>query len=219
MKLADPHLTAWAIPRIRAAADSDVSAIVPTAAGVVAVERVGMPSFIAVLLDMQRVAGVDVDSAVSAVPGLKFVSNIPRNSVIDGSAWTHAAARQVGLGRMGDLMRALREPDVAAYQNPEIRFIERGLRQHSAVADFRRLDDVRYEILRSGMPTLLVAMLNNYEVTADVVRSAWDKYGPFEVAVATNPNARETTSAAVAASALNVGVLRWGQLLGRLNSP
>jgi hypothetical protein len=183
------------------------------------IERTIDPTFVSAIFGQSKITGSDVAFAIQQAPDAAFVANVPGASIIDGSAWECAKSNAVGLGRLGDLMRAIRHPDVRGYIHPETRFVERGLVQHSAVSHFRRLDDVRYEVQRHGMPSLVVAMVNDYEVTADVIRSTWERYGPFSILVATNPNSRETGSSMQVASGLNVGVLKWGPFLGRLSSP
>ena len=67
------------------------------------------------------------------------------------------------------------------------------------------------------MPDLKVAMLNEYELTADHLRIARDRYGQFSVAVITNPNGEATSSAKETAQTMGVQILKWGSFFGRLN--
>ena len=67
------------------------------------------------------------------------------------------------------------------------------------------------------MPDLTVVMLNEYELTADHLRNARDRYGQFSIAVITNPNGRATSSAEETAQTMGVEILKWGPFFGRLN--
>ena len=53
-------------------------------------------------------------------------------------------------------MRAVRAVDVSAYKSQEVTFLERGLHQHSRVADFERVHDRLYSISRDGLPSVTV---------------------------------------------------------------
>jgi hypothetical protein len=107
--------------------------------------------------------------------------------------------------------------DVRAFQPRETEFVERGLRQHDRISSFDRVYDRLYRISRNGLPDLTVAMLDEYELTADHLRTARDRYGQFSVAVITNPNGRATGSAEEAAQTMGVEILKWGPFFGRLN--
>jgi hypothetical protein len=96
-------------------------------------------------------------------------------------------------------------------------FVERGLCQHDRVLSFDRIFDRLYQIRRKGLPEITVAMLNEYELTADHLRTARDRYGQFSVAVITNPNGQATSSAEEAAETLGVEILKWRPFFGRLN--
>ena len=91
------------------------------------------------------------------------------------------------------------------------------MRQHGHISSFERVHDRLYRISRNGLPDLTVAMLNEYELTADHLRTARDRYGQFSVAVITNPNGRGTDSAAEAAQTMGVKILKWAPFLGRLS--
>ena len=60
-------------------------------------------------------------------------------------------------------------------------------------------------------------MLNEYELTADHIRTARDRYGSFDVVVNTNPNGSVTSAAAEAAKSMGVEILKWGPFFGRIN--
>lgn len=62
-----------------------------------------------------------------------------------------------------------------------------------------------------------MAMPEEYELTADALRTARDRYGNFFLAVVTNPNGRTTRSAEEAAENMEVQILKWGPFFGHLN--
>lgn len=165
------------------------------------------------LFDVETLRNVVTD--LSAVD---FVVNVTSDHYITGEAIKLASVYHTPIGGMGDLFRALREPDVSSYVNPEIRFIERALRQHNRVTGFERLWDRKYRIDRFRLPSVDVVFLNDYELTADHIRKAWDRYGPFSMVVKTNPNGEATTIAQQVADELGCKIYdKWRDFLGALN--
>jgi hypothetical protein len=150
-------------------------------------------------------------------PAVSFIVNVPKESYVAGSALRLSTTHGIPIGGLGDLMRALSLADVSEYLNKEFGFIERGLSQHSRISGFDRLDDRSYLVKRYGLEDVHVVFLNEYELTADHVRTARERYGAFKMVVITNPNGRATSSAASAASSINCRIYKWGEFLGALN--
>ena len=136
-----------------------------------------------------------------------------------GEAIHAATSRRVAFGGVRDLMSAVSDEDVRSYIRSEYEFVERGLRQHNHVSGFEREADRLYLVHRHVHPSLRFVMLNEYELTADHVRTARDRYGAFKAILLNNPNGSPTTAAREAAKAIGAGIFMWGQFLGRLKSP
>ena len=64
-----------------------------------------------------------------------------------------------------------------------------------------------------------MALVYEYELTAEHVRATREKYGEFSVIVKTNPNGNITSRAQEVGKELDVGLLTWGEFLARLNRP
>ena len=62
-----------------------------------------------------------------------------------------------------------------------------------------------------------VVLLNEYELAADHVRTARDRYGAFKDILITNPNGKATSSALEAAEFIGAHIYTWREFLGRLN--
>ena len=73
--------------------------------------------------------------------------------------------------------------------------MERGLRQHTRVRILERVHDRKYIIGRYGLDDVVVVLANEYELTADHIRTARDRYGPFTDILITNSNGDPTSSA------------------------
>ncbi len=174
--------------------------------------------FVAGVVSVIRVEA-DTVRAVVSQPDVEIVANVPKESFWTGDALRVASERGIATGSYGDLLRVIGLEDVRSFVPKDITFIERGLRQHDRIAGFERVHDRIYHIRRNGMPELVVAMLTEYELTGDHLRTARDRYGAFDLAVITDPNGRATRTATEVAGRLGAEVLNWAGFYGRLNRP
>lgn len=174
-------------------------------------------TFVAGVVSERCVEVEDIKTLVASGLGVEIIANVPKDSFWTGKALQLAIDNDIATGAYGDLLRVIDCQDVRSFRSKETEFIERGLRQHDRISRFDRVHDRLYRLHRIGLPDLTVVMLNEYEMTADHLRVARDRYGVFSVAVITNPNGRCTGSAEQVAKGLGVQVLNWGEFFGRLN--
>lgn len=184
---------------------------------IVHVTRNEHDSFSVGTIAMERVEVGAVLPLINGEHEIGFIMNVPSESFWTGEAISAAAERYIAFGGLGDLYRAIRLPFVGEYENKEFSFVERGLRQHSRVHAYRRLHDRLYRIERLGRSELTVVLLNEYELTADHVRNARDRYGAFDTILITNPNGGPTSSAVQAAESIGADIHKWAGFFGRLN--
>lgn len=165
------------------------------------------------------VAETDVVALAKNTSRPDFIVNVNKDGFFTGTAIRVAKSANIGLGSYGDLLGALHSTeDPRNYENKETDFIHRALRQHTRVRDWTRLEDRRYRIEREGnLAPVVVVFLNEYDLTAEAVRAAADKYGRFQAIVMTNPNGRVSESAKGIMNSLSIRCLRWGEFLGDLN--
>ena len=102
------------------------------------------------------------------------------------------------------------------YENPEVRFILRGVSQHNKVSSIKRIDSRRYEIERYSRKKDIILALNDYDLSAESVRNGKELYKDFNIILTSNPNARVTSDAYSVAKDINVRIMSFGQLLGYL---
>ena len=172
----------------------------PFIAGIVSTDKVMLKTIAPILVDSLEV---------------EFLANIPKDSFWSGEAIS--ALPGIAFGGLGDLMAAVSIEDVRQYVNSEYRFIEQGLRQHSRVERFVREADRLYLVFRNGLPEIRIIALNEYELTAEHLRTARDRYGNFDAVLVSNPNGEPTVAAKTVADGWNVGIFKWGALFSRLN--
>lgn len=184
---------------------------------VLRISRSKYDSFVAGIISAKRVEADAVRPLVKSKLGVEIIANVPKESYWTGEALRLAQDNSIATGVYGDLLRVINVQDVRAFRPRETEFVERGLRQHDRISSFERVYDRIYCVSRKGLPDLTVAMFNEYELTADHLRTARDRYGEFSLAVITDPNGRATSSAEDAARTMGVEILKWGPFFGRLN--
>lgn len=208
----------WVANRLRDA--EDVTGVDVLAADVVQVSRSEHPPFIAGIVSEMRVESEKIHPLVRGRHAVEIIANVPKGAFWTGGALALAHQHHIATGAFGDLMRVLSLADVRRFVPSETAFIERGLHQHRRIAGFDRVHDRLYRIrLRDDdQSEVMAVMLNEYEMTADHVRFARDRYGPFSIVVKTNPNGQPTRAAITAADQLSAEILTWGEFLAYLNS-
>lgn len=184
---------------------------------VLRVSRSKYDPFVAGIVSTTCVEADVIRTLVKSKLEVEIIANVPKESYWTGGAIRLARDNNIATGAYGDLLRVIDRPEVRAFQPRETEFVERGLHQHDRIASFDRVHDRLYRLSRNGLPDLIVAMLNEYELTSDHLRTARDRYGQFSLAVITNPNGKATSSAEETAQTMSVEILKWGPFLGRLN--
>lgn len=167
-------------------------------------------------MSLQKIAAEDLEQLLGD-ENVDFVLNVPKEPYITQSALEFANEKKFAIGGLGDLMRALRDQNVSTYIHKEVVFVLRGLGQHNRVCNVIRIDNRRYKIYRGSLPSVVVLALNDYDLTADVVRSAIEKFPKFDAIVMTNPNCKCSKKSIDIINSLDKKLLSWGELLSELH--
>jgi hypothetical protein len=185
---------------------------------VLQINRSTLPPFVAATIASSRVEPSSFQAILQTTYPIEIIVNVPRESFWTGQAIALASQNSVAFGGVGDLLSASSLPDVRQYVNKEFAFVERILRQHSKVKELEREHDRKYVVKRVGSADVSVVLLNEYDLAADHVRTARDRYGAFAAILLTNPNARLTASAQYAATSIGATIFDCKQFLGWLNN-
>lgn len=181
------------------------------------VNRSKYPSFIAATIASSQVDSLSITSILETQFTVDFIINVPSEAFWTGEAISLASRKNIAFGGLGDLISACVLPDVRQHVNREFAFVERVFRQHSKITSFKREHDRKYIICRTNSDDLSIVLLNEYDLTADHVRTARDRYGTFSVILLTNPNGNWTESAQHAASSMGSLIFKFKNFLGWLN--
>jgi|HubBroStandDraft_6_1064221.scaffolds.fasta_scaffold65437_4 hypothetical protein len=175
--------------------------------------------FVAAIISVPIVTPEILQPLLSADSKIEIVANVPKESLWTGNAIEAIASQSVAFGGISDLMSAVSRKNIREYIRREYEFVERGLKQHHRVSELKREFDRVYVVLRPGFPPLRFVMLNEYELTADHVRTAKSQYGIFDTVLLNDPNGKPTSSALQVAENMGIEILKWREFLGRLNRP
>lgn len=176
--------------------------------GLVMVERKDKSPAVVGILSANPVTCADLEPLLAGEPRPAMIVNIPTRASWTGEAIDKLEAEEIAFGKMYDLFRGLwRDDNLSAYRNPEFYFVERMIDQHRNVALRERLSDRVYRISRYVGPDLVIALSQDYEVTADVVRTAYADHAPFDVLFKTNPYGRISSQGREAADKLGIRVV------------
>ncbi|MBE7446092.1 MAG: hypothetical protein HS132_12900 [Planctomycetia bacterium] len=146
-----------------------------------------------------------------------FAMNVPKNAVYYKSAIRFAENKSFGIGGLSDLFAALNGNSYRQYLSKETRFVLRGLEQHTKVSSVNRITNRLYEVSRHGLEPIRILALNEYDLTADAVRSGIENHGKCSIILTSNPNCRPSDESIRAADSAGAKVLKWGEMLGALN--
>jgi hypothetical protein len=130
----------------------------------------------------------------------QFIVNVPTLAIWTGAAINMVHEQKAAFGGLGDLIRTSRESYVPSYRYREYRFVEQGLSQHSAVMSLTRLYDRKFIVHRLRHSDLTLVMVDAYQVSADDVRTARDRYGSFDTILKMTSYGGVTTVAREAAA-------------------
>jgi hypothetical protein len=140
--------TRWVAEALRKA--EEVSKVDVLDDQVLRVERTKYAPFIAGIVSKLRVSANDIRPLVESKHGVEIIANVPKEAIWTGGAIQLAQESSIATGVFGDLYRVLGESNVRGFQQREIAFIERGLRQHDRVTGFQREYDKVFRVSRKG---------------------------------------------------------------------
>ena len=166
-------------------------------------------------MSRQLVTGSELDRVYTSTE-IEFIMNLPKAALFQRDALEMSELMGFGLGGLGDLYVAAAEGEFSSYLPKEFRFILRALRQHSSVTKVTRLNNRMLFVERFGGEGQRVLALNEYDLTADAVRSGIEKFGTPDVILTSNPNCRPSSEAVAAADSSGIAVFAIGELMSML---
>ncbi len=147
-----------------------------------------------------------------------FLLNIKSETIYRGEIYSYLDDKKISFGSLSDLYRVISQSENWPYLHRDVKFVLRGLIQHSKVFKVERLDNKRLNIIRkSGLSSVIIVATNDYEVNAESIRKLKDDYNNFDAILASNPSGRITSQAYSVATMLDVPLYNWSELYTELN--
>jgi hypothetical protein len=207
-----PSLENWVIDKIKDHGNVDS---ISFDNGAILIQRVDGEEIQVATFAEEKLLASDIQNIA---PKTDFVLNVPADAYASGEVLSSLNSRKILYGGMGDLKRVLSQKRNWPYTHPDVKFILRGIGQHSMVKNIERIDTRRYKIERRNMPTVVILALDDYDLSIESVRNGKDVYKSFDIILASNPYARVSSSASVLAKSLDIKILSFGDLLRELNN-
>ena len=208
------ELTHWLARRLESLDNVKLaSALEPQ---VLEVERKKYADTVVGVVSAARVTRDTIAGLVEKPHDLEFIVNVPKEGFWTGEALDFAESRGSAAGGVSELYSAMNARSVSAFTPPEYAFFKRIMGQHSNVSGIERFADRKYIVETLDGRNVAVVLLNEYELSADRVRTAREWYWPFNAILATNPNGRPTSEADDAASSMGVRIFKLRQFMGML---
>lgn len=155
-----------------------------------------------------QVGADDVNRVLMADPCVEFIANIPKASIWKGAAIQILEERDIAFGPMKGLMSGIcslsDDWSINQYVHPETHYFQQILTQHQNFQRFVRVTDLVYEVHRKNGEPLLIAGMNEYELSAVAIRTAIASHGHVSIIFATNPNGKPTLEAHTAAESMGI---------------
>lgn len=210
----ESSLSKWALEKIKT--HDEVSSAEVIEDGIIVIKRISgslirVGSFSFTELNLNNINKI-VESHK-----LDFILNIKSGAIYKGEIYSFLDDCKISFGSLSDLYRVISQSENWPYLHRDVKFVLRGLEQHSRVTKVERLDNKRLKIIRKNLQSVVIVATNDYEVNAESIRKLKDDFNSFDAILASNPIGRITSQAYSVANMLKVPLYDWSELYSELN--
>ena len=146
----------------------------------------------------------------------QLVVNIPSNVLWDGMAIDAIHASGSAFGAFGDIDRAARTKDASSFRDKNMDFFINSMQQHSNVMAVSYVYDSVFRVDRVNGPSLTIAVIEAYNMSAEDVRNTRARIGNFDIVVKSTSYGSITPQAEAAAASMGAVALTFKELMQRL---
>ena len=146
----------------------------------------------------------------------QFVVNVPSKTLWSGAAIDRIHAASAAFGTLGEVSRAAHTADAGSYRDKDMGFFINAMKQHSNVSSVSYVYEAVFQADRKIGASLIVAVIDAYNMSAEDVRNARDRFGHFDVVVKSSSHGSITNQAEAAAKSMGAHALTFGELMGWL---
>ncbi|CAI8693724.1 hypothetical protein BTK96_000287 [Burkholderia pyrrocinia] len=174
-------------------------------------------SFLVAVLGVRDLIEVsDVEPLFTGATKPQFVVNVPSRTLWSGAAIGRIHAASAAFGTLGEVSRAAHTEDAGSYRNKNMDYFINAMQQHKNVHSVSYVYETVFRVHRMIGPSLTVAVIDAYNMSAEDVRNAKARFGHFDVVVKSSSYGSITSAAADAADSIGAQALTFGGLMQRL---
>lgn len=179
--------------------------------------KTGYTFSVAVLGIKGVIQASDVAHLFTSANRPQLIINVPSMTLWSGEAIDCIHAAGAAFGKLGDVSRAASTGDAGSFRDKNMGFFIEALRQHRNVSSTSYVFDTVFKAVRSSGPSLVVAVIDAYHMSAEDVRNARNRIGHFDLVVKSSSYGSITDQAQAAANSMGAEALTFGDLMSRLN--
>jgi hypothetical protein len=174
-------------------------------------------TFLVAVLGVKNVIGLsDVEPLFAKAAKPSFVMNVPSRTLWSGNAIHRIHAASCSFGSLGDVSRSASTGDAGSYRDKNMGFFINAMKQHSNVSGISYVYDRVFRADRNVGSSLTVAVIDAYNMSAEDVRNAKERFGHFDVIVKSSSHGSITYQADAAAKSMGAEALTFGDFMRRL---
>lgn len=174
-------------------------------------------TFLVAVLGVQNVIELsNVEPLFASTTKPQLVVNIPSSTLWSGAAIRRIHAASAAFGTLGDINRAAHTKDAGSYRDKNMGFFINSMKQHSNVSSVSYIYNMVFKADRKIGVSLIIAVIDAYNMSAEDVRHAKTQFGHFDIVVKSSSYGSITTQAEAAANSMGAHALTFGELMQRL---
>ncbi|MCY1289436.1 hypothetical protein D9M68_573050 [compost metagenome] len=174
-------------------------------------------TFLVAVLGVQKVIELsDVEPLFAGATKPQLVVNVPSKALWSSAAIHHIHAASAAFGTLGDVSRAAKTEDVGSYRDKNMDFFITSIKQHSNVSSVSYVYERVLKVDRKIGASLIIAVIDAYNMSAEDVRNAKARFGHFDVVVKSSSYGSIADQAEAAAESMGAQALTFKDLMVRL---
>ncbi len=174
-------------------------------------------TFLVAVLGVNNVVGLsDVEPLFAGATKPQLVINVPSKTLWSGTAIDRIHAASAAFGTLGDVSRAAHTADAGSYRDKNMGFFINAMKQHTNVSSVSYVYETVFKVDRKIGTSLVIAVIEAYNMSAEDVRNAKTRFGHFDVVVKSSSYGSITDQAEEAAKSMGSQALTYRELMLRL---
>jgi hypothetical protein len=210
------NVTDWAIKKL--SDDSTLHVLDRTPEDLLVIKAKDDYSFVVAVVGVQPVIHLsDVKPLFTGVTRPNLVVNVPSRTLWSGAAIDFIHAVPAAFGSFGAISRAAQSKAAGFYRDKNMGFFIDAINQHMNVTSVSYIYDRVFRANRRNGASLVIAVIDAYNMSAEDVRNARTLLGHFDVVVKSSSYGSITRQAAAAAQSMGAQTLKFSELMQRLS--